>query len=358
MDILAIILILCASFFQGTFGLGMKHITPLKWENWWIVHATVAMIIIPITWSLLVETNTFSIIGEADSSVLFFAMLFGFLWGIGGILFGVSVEYTGVSITYGIVMGLAASMGSLVPLLQMEQLPENINLVYSGVGLLLVGVGITAWAGVKRDESQKLNSQNDITFEEQWDIESDVLVAKPIEKTVVKPQKSFKKGVLIAVTSGVLSAFLNVGFTNALPVAELAVSKYGTDATDASLVAWVVVLIGAYIMNLGFALLKIITNNSWGDFNVKGSSKAYTWAILAGVFWFGALGIYGQGAALMGDLGPVIGWPMMLGISLIVSNVWGYKSGEWNNAKEPFKILMGGLSVLILAICLLGYANA
>ncbi|MBD0401782.1 L-rhamnose/proton symporter RhaT [Flammeovirga sp. EKP202] len=352
MDLFAILLILCASFFQGTFGLGMKHIAPLKWENWWLVHATTAMIILPMGWALLVESNTFSIIGEVDQSVIFMAMLFGFLWGIGGILFGVSVEYTGVSITYGIVMGLAASMGSLVPLFQMETLPENMPLVLSGVGLLLVGVSITAVAGVKRDKAQN----NVLDAEQDFEEDGDVLVAKPA--VAVQPKKSIKTGVLIAVTSGVLSALLNVGFTNALPVADNAVKNYGTNPTDASLVAWVVVLIGAYLMNFGFAMFKLVQNNSWGGFKVQGSSKAYLWSILAGVFWFGALGIYGQGAALMGDLGPVLGWPMMLGISLIISNVWGYRSGEWKGASSSFKILLGGLVVLIFAICLLGYANA
>ncbi|WP_281614866.1 L-rhamnose/proton symporter RhaT [Flammeovirga sp. SubArs3] len=349
MDILAILLILCASFFQGTFGLGMKHIAPLKWENWWIVHATIAMVLFPVIWSIIAVPDTFGIIMEADSSVIFMAMLFGFLWGIGGILFGVSVEYTGVSITYGIVMGLAASVGSLIPLAQMETLPENANIVLGGVGLLLIGVAITAVAGVKRDQ----DTSTDI--EEEFEEDGDVLVAP--SKTEATAKKSIKTGVAIAVACGVLSALLNVGFSNASPIVDLAVIKYNTNPTDASLVAWVVVLFGAYIMNAGYALFKMAQNNSWTDFKVEGSNKAYLWSALAGIFWFAALGVYGQGAALMGELGAVVGWPMMLGISLIVSNVWGYRSGEWKGASGPFKILLGGLVVLIAATCLLGYSN-
>lgn len=356
MNILAITLILFSSFFQGTFGLGMKHIAPLKWENWWVVHATVAMIAFPIIWSLIAVPETFSIIGDVDSSVLYMAMLFGFLWGIGGILFGVSVEYTGVSITYGIVMGLAASFGSLIPMLQMDELPANFNAVLLGVLFLLIGVGITAVAGVKRDKVQ--GALND-TSEETNDLveEGDVLVAEPVVAVEAKPKKSIKTGVMIAVACGVLSALLNVGFSNAAPVANLAVEKYGVDPKDASLVAWVVVLFGAYIMNIGYAGYKLVANKSFSGFAVSGSRKAYTWSILAGLFWFAALGVYGQGAALMGTLGPVIGWPMMLGLALIISNIWGYRSGEWDNAKKPFQILLGGLVVLIFAICVLGYSN-
>lgn len=352
MNLLAITLILFSSFFQGTFGLGMKHIAPLKWENWWVVHATVAMIAFPIVWSLIAVPETFAIISEVDNAILFMAMLFGFLWGIGGILFGVSVEYTGVSITYGIVMGLAASVGSLIPMLQMEQLPSNFNIVLIGVFFLLVGVGITAIAGVKRDKEHSSLAVEDVEEKE----DGDVLVAAPVQEKVA-PKKSIKTGVMIAVACGVLSALLNVGFSNAAPVANLAVDKYGVDPKDASLVAWVVVLIGAYIMNIGYAGFKLVTNKSYKEFNVKGSQKAYTWSILAGLFWFAALGVYGQGAALMGALGPVIGWPIMLGLALIISNIWGYRSGEWNNAKKPFQILLGGLGVLIFAICILGYSN-
>ncbi|AZQ64896.1 rhamnose/proton symporter RhaT [Flammeovirga pectinis] len=349
MDFLAITLIVFASFFQGTFGLGMKHIAPLKWENWWLVHSFVAMIAFPIVWSLIVVPETFEIIAGTDPSVLTMAMLYGFLWGIGGILFGISVEYTGISITYGIVMGLAASVGSLIPLFQMEKLPDNIGAVLAGVALLLVGVGITAVAGVKRDSVQN-NTQEDTEEED-----GDVLVA--VAPKIQTPKKSIKAGVIIATACGVLSAFLNVGFSNAAPVAASAVANFGADPKDASLVAWVVVLLGAFVMNGGYAVFKLVQNNSWSSFQVANSGNAYKWSVLAGLFWFAALGVYGQGAALMGNLGPVIGWPILLGLALIISNVWGYRSGEWKGAKGPFNILLGGLAVLIVAVCILGYAN-
>ena len=51
---LPFILLIFASFFQGTFGLGMKYMNPLSWEAWWLVHVTIAMIIFPMTWALIV----------------------------------------------------------------------------------------------------------------------------------------------------------------------------------------------------------------------------------------------------------------------------------------------------------------
>ena len=329
---LAIILILFASFFQGTFGLGMKYMAPLKWEAWWLLHSFIAMIVVPGIWAFIAIPDLLAVIAQTDNDTLLLAAFFGFLWGIGGILFGVSVEKTGISITYGIVMGLAASMGSVIPLFQIEGAlsQPSFPTIMIGVVLLLIGVAITAVAGVQRD---RLKAEND------------------------SMDKSIKLGVIISVASGILSAFLNVGFSNAAPVAQVAVAEYGVGAQNASLASWVVVLLGAFAMNGGYAIFRLIQNNSWGSYKNPNSGKAYKWAILAGIFWFAALGVYGQGAALMGNLGPVIGWPILLGVALIISNIWGYRSGEWKNAAKPFRVLLIGLAVLIIAICILGYAN-
>ena len=80
--------------------------------------------------------------------------------------------------------------------------------------------------------------------------------------------------------------------------------------------------------------------------------------MLTAVLWFAALGIYGQGAAIMGNLGPVIGWTMFLALSLVVSNAWGLGGGEWRNAPRPLKILLAGDAVLIISWIILGYANS
>jgi len=330
------LLIIFASIFQGSFGLGMKYMAPLKWESWWLVHVILAMIILPMGWAYLAVPDLFDVIGTSFSNpemqnVVFIAMLFGFLWGIGGILFGVSVPYIGLSLTMGIVMGLAGSVGALIPLLRMENstsLPQ-FPYVIAGLAITLVGVAITAKAGIDKDK---------MTSEATGD------------------KSNIVKGILIAVSCGLLSALLNVGFVEAAPIAKLAESMGAIDR-NASLAAWVVVLIGAFIMNAGYAIFLLFKNKSWSSFGVVGSAKAYRWAILASIFWFGALGVYGQGAALIGPIGGVIGWPMLLGLSLIVSNFWAYRAGEWKGAAKPFKTLILGLAVLIIASIILGYAN-
>ena len=328
---LPFLIVIFASIFQGSFGVGMKYMAPLKWESWWLVHVAIAMILLPIVWALIAVPGLFNIIMNSPTNAIALAMLFGFLWGIGGILFGVSIPYVGISLTYGIVMGLASSVGSLIPLFQMEgatSLPA-FPYIIAGVLVMLVGVAITALAGIQRD---KVKNEGNSTG------------------------KNIGKGLLIACTSGVLSALLNVGFANAAPVAKMAEAS-GVITRNSSLAAWVVVLIGAFIMNAGYAVYLLSKNKTWNSFQVAGSGKAYRWALIAGLCWFGALGVYGQGAALMGEMGPVIGWPMLLGLSLIISNVWAYRAGEWKGAPKAFRMLLAGLAVLILASIILGYAN-
>lgn len=330
--LLPLALVLFASIFQGSFGLGMKFMSPLTWEAWWLVHATVAMLVIPLLWALLVVPDLFGVIAASPPSAIGLGMLFGFLWGIGGIMFGKSIPYIGISLTYGIVMGSCSAVGSLIPFFQLENatsLPA-FPYVIGGVFIMLVGVAITAYAGIKRDQ---------------------------VAKEVVGGEASnLKMGLMIALLSGILSAFLNVGFVNAQPVGETAEAA-GVISRNSSLAIWVVVLWGAYIMNAGYALFLLFKNKTWSSFSVPKSGKAYAWSIGASLLWFGALGIYGQGATLMGDMGPVIGWPILLGVSLVVSNVWAYLNQEWAGAGKSFGILLIGLFVLIVATIILGYSN-
>ena len=322
-------LVLFASLFQGSFGLGMKFMAPLKWEAWWLVHATVAMLIFPLAWALIVVPDLFEIIAGISNNVLFGAMIFGFLWGIGGILYGKCVPYIGLSLTTGIVMGVCSAVGGLIPFFQIE---NAINLpafpyVITGVVVMLIGVAFTAYAGIMRDKQSKDNKV-----------------------------KNLKLGLTMAIICGALSALLNIGFANAAPVAADA-AEAGALLRNSSLAAWVVVLIGAYIMNAGYAIVLLTKNKSWGSFATPKSNKAYMWSIVAGLCWFAALGVYGQGAALMGEMGPVIGWPILLGVSMIFSNLWAYLNKEWDGAKKAFSWLLVGLAILIVATVILGYSN-
>lgn len=335
--LLPLLLVALASVFQGTFGLGMKKTAPLKWAAWWLLYAAIAMVVAPWVWAVAAVPDLWGSIAGAPRGAVALGAFFGFLWGIGGILFGLGVSHIGMSLTYGIVMGLAGSIGSLAPLFQTGGGGPAVPYVLLGVGVMAGGVAVVAWAGVKRDRAA---------------------ATAGMEIAGVRKGRGFQKGLLIAVLSGILSALLNVGFANAAPVAETAIS-HGANPRNASLAAWVVVLAGAFVMNAGYAIILLVKRRRGAPEAAERSPwTAAGWAVLTGILWFAALGVYGQGAALMGTLGPVIGWPILLGLALIVSNLWAVASGEWRGAREAMSWMFAGVAILITACALLGYSNS
>jgi L-rhamnose-H+ transport protein len=324
------LLVVIASVFQGSFGLGMKFMNPLKWEAWWLVHSTFALILIPTVWAYLVVPDLFAVVSSASTEATIMAMVFGALWGVGGIMFGKSVPYIGMSLTYGIVMGVCSAAGGLIPFFTMENATESPEFLYvvGGVAIMLLGVAITAYAGVLKDKMQG-DSEGKINL---------------------------KVGLIIAVLSGLLSAALAIGFAQGKSIGALAEAA-GAISRNSSLAIWVVVLWGGFIVNAGYSIFLLAKNNTWSSFSTPKAGKAYMWSIVAALLWFGALGIYGQGATLMGEIGNVIAWPIMLGLSLIVGNVLAYINKEWEGAKKPFNIMLLGVLVIIIAVIIMGYSN-
>lgn len=322
---ISFLFIIVASFFLGTFGLGMKYNAPLSWEAFWGIHALTGMLIIPVVWALLVVPDLWQSIISAPSSAVINGMILGFIWGIGGVLFGISIKHVGLSVTYGVVMGLTGAIGALVPYFQMQDQSTMsvLPFIVFGIVVMVVGVSIVAYAGVKRENK----------------------LAEIGEEIVgIKRGKEFWTGIIIVTICGVLSSFLNIGFTNASAVADNA-GILGASTLNASMAAWVVVLLGAIAFNLLYVIVLLIKNNSWETFIYPGSWNAYKWAVISGIIWFGAMGFYGLGASKLGQLGPVIGWPIFVGLSLLFSNIWAIRTGEWENVNEAKKYLYIGTVV-------------
>ncbi len=330
-----IILLLLAGFAQGSFGLGMKKQKPLSWEAFWLIYSLVAMLIVPIIWGYASTDQFFAAIFATDCSTLATSILLGFLWGIGGILFGVSVNYVGVSITNGIVMGLAGGLGAIIPLLGVEGATEDSSFIFVVVGVLIMilGVIISAYAGMIRDKEQHH------------------------ENIDVKTTHDFKKGLVIVITSGILSALLNVGFEAANPVVANATALGASDIAS-SLPARAVVVFGGLLMNAGYAIYLLCKNNTWGDFGKVTKSEyvgSVVWAKVTGLLWFLPLGLAGIVSVSIGELGNVITWPVMLALSLIFGNIWGYVTGEWKGAKRSFVLMIAASAILIIACLMLTF---
>jgi L-rhamnose-H+ transport protein len=332
-----ILIVIMAGLFLGTFGVGMKHIAPMAWEAWWLVYALLSLLLFPLAWALLAVPSLWDVLAAAPLDAAAKGMFFGAMWGIGGIMFGFSIRYVGMSITYGVVIGLSASVGALVPLLQRPDAVSSpaFPSILLGILVMLGGVVVAVYAGVRRDRQQ---------------------VAAGKEIAGVKTGREFRLGLVIVAVCGAFSSVLNVGYVAALPVAKTA-QQFGALTRNSGLAAWVVVLFGGFLVNGGYALFLLTKNGTWNTFLAPGAGKAWKWSVLTGLIWFAAFGLYGQGAALLGDMGPVIGWAIYVGLGMVVGTVWALLAGEWKGAAGPLKIMLGSIALLLVACCILAYAN-
>jgi L-rhamnose-H+ transport protein len=334
---ISLILIFLSGFFQGTFGLGMKRFEP-EWEIFWLIFAIAGMICIPLIWALLTIPNVFTAIFSLQKGTLLLVLFYGFCWGATGMMFGIAINYLGVSLPYGISMGLGAAIGSIVPLLDIPGMISNsaLPVIIIGLIIMLAGVVIITIAGKNREKIQ--SSENK-------------------QQAKIKEGKKYRIGLLLATISGVGAAMLNIGFTKASPAVKVAMEQ-GALQRNASLVAWIIVLFGGFLASLIYCIYLFIKNKS---IKVLGNRKDFKrilfWSVLTAILWFAALGMYGQGAALMGRTGPVIGWTMFTALALIISNLWGIRAGEWKGADKPLRLLILGDIVLLISWILMGYAN-
>lgn len=334
----SLLLILLAGLFQGTFGLGMKKFAPLSWEAFWLIFAVIGMVVIPWVWASITVPDVWGAIRTVPSGDLYVSILLGACWGVGALMFGLAITYIGMSLAYGITMSLAAAMGSLIPLFAMTDAVSHpaVPWIIAGIAVMVIGVVVLTYAGILRDVAQTKLGQT---------------VAG------IRKGRMFYVGLLFTVINGVAAALLNVGFTKAQPAAAAAVEQ-GALPRNASLVAWIVVLSGGVLINVAYSLFLLVKNRSYSTYRQPRAA----WGILSGLvtalLWFAALGVYGQGAAIMGKLGPVIGWSMFLGLSLVVSSLWGLKDGEWKGVPVPLRMLLVGDGILLVSWIILGYANS
>lgn len=163
-------------------------------------------------------------------------------------------------------------------------------------------------------------------------------------------------GLIMALASGAGSAAINIGATASNYPVNLAVAQ-GVNSTSASLLSWVVVFAGGFLANFIYAMTKLIRNKTYTDYVKPGCGKAYFKVVLTSVVWFSALAIYGKATAMLGTLGPVVGWVAFNGLALIIANAWGFLDGEWKGFAKARKVALYGNAVIIAALVVVGISN-
>lgn len=328
-----VILAAVAGLMSGNCMLPSKFLRSWRWENMWAVFSLVSLVVLPWGLAFCFVHNLHEIYRSLPLSVFFMPVLFGMCWGVAQILFGISVDRLGMSLTYAIVVGMGAALGTLVPMIVLEKGElhrSTVEAVVLGIVLMALGIIFTTLAGRLRDNAHSIHLP-------------------------AHGGKSYRALIMLAVLCGFLAPMLNYSFAFGQQIANQSI-VFGNSPALASYAVWPIGLAGGFIPNAGYAAYLILRRRSLPLF-AKASPDLLLSSAMA-VLWMGAFAVYGMSAAFLGNLGTSIGWALFQIFMIVAASVSGLLIGEWKHASgKAFVCLASGMSLLIVATIFLTFAN-
>jgi L-rhamnose-H+ transport protein len=235
-------------------------------------------------------------------------------------------------------MGLSVLVGSVVPLLSQhgaEVFTAAGLLAIAGIIICTMGVAVCGRAGALRERTT--NGQSDRAT----------------------PQAAqFIKGLAICFLAGTLGSGINLAFCYSGEIVRLSAQEFDNSPAIATLSAWILVFWGGFLAAGPYSAFLLTRNTTWKNFAGKGASFNLTMAATMGMLHFLILFFYGIGAHYLGPWGTSVGWAAFQSCGLLIANLAGFMTGEWNNASRQSRHwLLAGLAVLTLGMCILGMAQ-
>lgn len=316
-----LLLLLIAGMMNASFAVPMKFTRDWAWENTWLVWSFFALLALPLLLAFSMVPDYSGILQAAKPIVLLVALC-GAAWGVAQVLFGLALARIGIALTFSIVLGLSAAMGSLIPLVRFHrnEIFTRTGLIsFAGIALVLAGVAVCAIAGKMRDRG----------------------------RVTEESSSGSGGGLVMAVASGICASMMNVGFAYGSPLSDAA-AAHGTNTLWLSDAIWASLLIGGAIPNVLYCVYLLRKNRTSANFSAN-SGRNTMLAFAMAVLWFGSSILYGVATAFLGNLGKVVGWPLFMSLIVILAGVLGLATGEWKGS-DPRALRMQGLATLIL-IC-------
>lgn len=120
MDIfIGLLIIAVGAFCQSSSYVPINKIKGWSWESYWLVQGLFAWLLFPLLGALLAVPEGHSLselFTSGNSFNVLMTVLFGVLWGIGGLTFGLSMRYLGVALGQSIALGTCAAGGTILGL--------------------------------------------------------------------------------------------------------------------------------------------------------------------------------------------------------------------------------------------------
>ena len=328
--VVGILLIAIGSIGAASFYVPFKKVKVWAWESYWIVQGVAAWLIVPwiFAWFTVPSGHLMPIISESPASAKWLAMFFGALWGVGSLTFGLSMRYLGVAMGQSIALGFCAAFGTLIPPIFM---PESAltPIVILGVAICVAGIAIIGYAGALKNKN--LSEE---------------------EKKKAVAEFALKKGIIIAIFAGIMSASFAFGFSFGKPIDEITLA-HGTNPLYQSNVTLIFILFGGLITNLIYCLYLNFKNGTIRDYyTVDGATLLNNifFTFLAGFLWFLQFHFFGMGKSLLSGAMLVMSWSILMALNIAFSNIWGILLKEWKGVgAKTMIILVIGILILIFS---------
>ena len=346
--ILGVIFHFIGGFASGSFYMPFKKVKAWAWESYWIVGGIFSWLIVPPLAAWLTLPGFSEIIKNATGDTIFYTIMFGVLWGIGGLTYGLGVRYLGMSLGNSVVLGFCSAFGALVPSIYYNLFPapgkttfvELLTttwgqVVLLGVVICLLGIYICGRAGVLKEK--EMNEEDKKKSVAEFDL---------------------VKGLIVAVTSGILSSCFNFGIEAGKPMAEHAVAL-GLNPLFQNNVTYVVLLWGGLATNFIWCMILNTRNKTFGNYLDRKTPlvKNYLFSALAGSTWFMQFFFYGMGESKLGN--GASSWILHMAFIILVANMWGILLKEWHGVSARTRtMIIVGIGTIMLSVLVVGYGNA
>lgn len=364
---------------SGSFYVPFRRVKVWAWETYWLVGGFFSWIIVPWILALYMTGDLIRVLQEAPARSIFWTYAFGVLWGLGGLTFGLTMRYLGMSLGMAVALGYTAAFGTLIPPIFRGQFASTVLgttsglTILAGVAICLLGIVFAGMAGMSKEKELS---------EEQ-------------KRASIK-EFNLKKGLLVATFSGVMSACFAYGLAAGDPIKEITL-RHGTPVLWQGLPVLVVVLLGGFTTNFIWCVILNLRNRTGyqyfnarirgggpsrsnepilenvidapaeemaelGKRNAFGLSKApmlsnYFYSALAGTTWYFQFFFYTMGETQMGRY-KFSSWTLHMASIMIFSTLWGIALKEWNGAGHRTKWLVAlSLFVLVASTVVVGYGN-
>jgi L-rhamnose-H+ transport protein len=345
-----------------------------SWEIYWIIQGVAAWLIAPTLIAAIFVPHIASILRASPTSSIAYAMLWGVLWGVGGLTFGLSIRYLGLGLGYAIALGFCTAFGTLIPPIYHGQMYSILHersgqWILVGVFMCLVAIAVSGAAGYSK--------------------EREVTAAEKAEAGEL--DFSFVKGLAVAIFAGIMSSFFAFGLDAGKPIADIARLRLvaaGKYDLWSNLPVLIVVLWGGFVTNFVWSAVLIVRNRSIRQFagepgdNPMGTAavtgdtlmefdprdlmqrinpstllRNYLLAALAGIIWYFQFFFYSMGETKMGKY-DFASWTLHMASIIIFANLWGIALREWRGTSLRTRALVGcGLALLVGSTVVVGYGS-